>query len=85
MLKLSPLLILKKHFQTYNNNKQVPDSASTATAIFTGVKNNQTMLGEDATVNESDGEDSPREEARLTTRGQLEQEAGRSTGTKFIE
>ncbi|CAH1406610.1 unnamed protein product [Nezara viridula] len=66
--------------KTYNNNKQVPDSASTATAIFTGVKNNHGMLGVDATVNENDCEASLREEARLKTIGQLAQEAGKSTG-----
>ncbi|XP_014272690.1 alkaline phosphatase [Halyomorpha halys] len=66
--------------KTYNNNKQVPDSASTATAMFTGVKTNQNMLGLDATVNEFDCDSSLREEFRLKSIGRLAQEAGKSTG-----
>ncbi|XP_037046823.1 alkaline phosphatase 4-like [Bradysia coprophila] len=34
--------------KTYNVNKQVPDSAGTATALFTGVKTNYYVLGLDA-------------------------------------
>lgn len=35
--------------KTYNVNKQVPDSAGTATAIFTGVKTNYGVIGMDIT------------------------------------
>lgn len=37
-------------FQTYNTNKQVPDSASTATALFSGVKTNYNVVGLDKNV-----------------------------------
>ncbi|XP_017759952.1 PREDICTED: alkaline phosphatase-like [Eufriesea mexicana] len=36
--------------KTYNTNKQVPDSASTATAMFSGVKTNYEVVGVDANV-----------------------------------
>ncbi|XP_076763625.1 alkaline phosphatase, tissue-nonspecific isozyme [Xylocopa sonorina] len=36
--------------KTYNTNKQVPDSASTATALFGGVKTNYEVVGVDANV-----------------------------------
>ncbi|XP_053974950.1 alkaline phosphatase-like [Hylaeus volcanicus] len=36
--------------KTYNVNKQVPDSASTATALFSGVKTNYEVVGVDANV-----------------------------------
>lgn len=36
--------------KTYNTNKQVPDSASTATALFGGVKTNYKVVGVDARV-----------------------------------
>jgi alkaline phosphatase len=34
-------------FQTYNTDYQVPDSAGTATAIFSGVKTRMAVLGID--------------------------------------
>uniref|UniRef100_U5EGW1 Alkaline phosphatase n=1 Tax=Corethrella appendiculata TaxID=1370023 RepID=U5EGW1_9DIPT len=39
--------------KTYNTNKQVPDSAGTATALFTGVKTIYRGIGVDATVTET--------------------------------
>nr|XP_033187513.1 alkaline phosphatase-like [Bombus vancouverensis nearcticus] len=36
--------------KTYNTDKQVPDSASTATALFGGVKTNYNVVGVDANV-----------------------------------
>lgn len=36
--------------QTYNVDKQVPDSAGTATAMFTGVKSRYYMLGLEASA-----------------------------------
>lgn len=41
--------------KTYNVNRQVPDSASTATALFTGVKTIQAAIGVDATSTQSKG------------------------------
>lgn len=40
--------------QTYNVNKQVPDSAGTATAYLTGVKANFETIGVGPRVNSSD-------------------------------
>lgn len=42
--------------KTYNTNKQVPDSASTATALFGGVKTNYEVVGVDANVQLGDCE-----------------------------
>lgn len=39
--------------QTYNTDKQVPDSAGTATALFCGVKTKYKVLGLDSTVNQT--------------------------------
>ena len=36
--------------QTYNTDTQVPDSAGTATAMFSGVKTRAGMLGLDGTA-----------------------------------
>merc|ERR1719187_2196747 len=36
--------------KTYNTDQQVPDSAGTATAMFSGVKTRQGMLGLDGTA-----------------------------------
>ena len=35
-------------FQTYNTDRQVPDSAGTATALFSGVKTNMGVVGLDS-------------------------------------
>lgn len=40
--------------QTYNVDKQVPDSASTATAYLSGVKTNYYTLGVDASATYQD-------------------------------
>ena len=37
-------------FQTYNTDFQVPDSAGTATALFSGVKTGKGVLGLDGTA-----------------------------------
>lgn len=48
----------KKNFlQTYNVDKQVPDSAGTATALFTGVKTNYGVIGLDAVESKSPNQD----------------------------
>ena len=53
----------------------VPDSAASATALFTGAKANRGVIGQDATAEKgvSDG-------ARLTTIGELAETGGRATG-----
>ncbi|CAH1406265.1 unnamed protein product [Nezara viridula] len=66
--------------KTYAENKQVPDSASTATAMFTGVKVNYRMLGVDSSVKERDCEGSLMAEKRLTSIAKLAQQAGKATG-----
>lgn len=70
--------------QTYAENKQVPDSASTATAMFTGVKVNYRMLGVDSSVKERDCEASLMAEKRLTSIATLAQQAGKATGELFL-
>lgn len=67
-------------FQTYSANKLVPDSCSTATALFSGVKVNHQTLGVDATVQANDCESSLKPETRLKTIIDWAQEAGKSTG-----
>ncbi|XP_014286122.1 alkaline phosphatase [Halyomorpha halys] len=66
--------------KTYAENKQVPDSASTATAMFTGVKVNYRMIGVDSSVKERDCEASLMAEKRLTSIATLAQQAGKATG-----
>uniref|UniRef100_A0A336MGT8 Alkaline phosphatase n=1 Tax=Culicoides sonorensis TaxID=179676 RepID=A0A336MGT8_CULSO len=61
--------------KTYNTNKQVPDSAGTATALFCGVKTKYKVLGLDSTANKTS-----------MTQGQVHsimkwaQDAGKRTG-----
>ena len=40
-----PVIKLADIFQTYNMDRQTPDSAGTATAIVSGVKTNYRLLG----------------------------------------
>jgi len=70
-------------FQTYSVDKQVPDAASAATAMFTGVKVNQKTIGLDANyqINDTthcDNADSQR--IGLTSLAKWAQDAGKSTG-----
>ncbi len=66
--------------KTYNTNRQVADSAGTATALFSGVKTRLGVIGVDATVprNECD----PRVVEKGKLRGMLHWavEAGKDTG-----
>ncbi|CAI6360593.1 unnamed protein product [Macrosiphum euphorbiae] len=69
--------------KTYSVDKQVPDAASAATAMFTGVKVNQKTLGLDANyqINDTthcDNADSQR--IGLTSLAKWAQDAGKSTG-----
>lgn len=61
-------------------NYQVPDSASTATALLTGVKNNFMVLGLTADVNLRNCSASLDESHRLDSIMRFAQEAGKSTG-----
>jgi len=71
-------------FQTYSVNKQVPDAASAATAMFTGVKVNQRTIGLDANYNFNEAAycnsstDSPK--IGLESLATWAQAAGKNTG-----
>ncbi|XP_054267620.1 alkaline phosphatase-like isoform X1 [Macrosteles quadrilineatus] len=66
--------------KTYCVDKQVPDSASTATAIFSGVKNNFETVGVSAAVTLDDCKSSLDPKHRLSTIVDWAQAAGKSTG-----
>ncbi|KAJ8913233.1 hypothetical protein NQ315_016176 [Exocentrus adspersus] len=66
--------------KTYSADKLVPDSCSTATALFCGVKANHKTSGVDATVETDDCEASLKPEARLESLVTWAQKAGKSTG-----
>ncbi|XP_063234129.1 alkaline phosphatase-like [Bacillus rossius redtenbacheri] len=66
--------------KTYNADRQVPDSASTATALFSGVKGNYKTGGVDQSVQMDDCEASLRPEARLKNMLHWAIEAGKDTG-----
>ena len=54
-------------FQTYNTDFQVPDSAGTATALFSGVKTGKGVLGLDGTAKYNVCDTAVVEAARLET------------------
>ncbi|KAJ8981895.1 hypothetical protein NQ317_007287 [Molorchus minor] len=66
--------------KTYSANKLVPDSCSTGTALFCGVKANHKTAGVDATVEKDDCEASMRKNAQLDSIISWAQDAGKSTG-----
>lgn len=66
--------------KTYNVNKQVPDSAGTATAIFTGVKSNFYMLGYDVKAPYNSCDTEINKNSALTSLMQWAQDVGKSTG-----
>ncbi|XP_035437421.2 alkaline phosphatase isoform X2 [Spodoptera frugiperda] len=66
--------------KTYSANKMVPDSACTATAMFSGVKVNQDTVGVDATVQHRDCEASLQTETRLQSLAALALDANKSAG-----
>jgi len=71
-------------FQTYSVNKQVPDAASSATAMFTGVKVNQRIIGLDANYHINDTTHCSNVNSQkngLTSLATWAQDAGKSTGT----
>lgn len=66
--------------QTYNVDRQVPDSAGTATAMFTGVKTNYYMVGLDSTAKFNVCEPAVEAKAKLSTIVDWAIAAGKSTG-----
>lgn len=66
--------------KTYSANKLVPDSSSTATALFTGMKINHKMTGVDPVVGLNDCEGSLKDEVKMDSIADWAQEAGKSTG-----
>nr|XP_045594863.1 alkaline phosphatase-like [Procambarus clarkii] len=66
--------------KTYNLDKQVPDSAATATAYLTGVKANYETLGVSGKVKVKDCDASLLQENRLDSILQWAQDAGKDTG-----
>nr|AEV66507.1 alkaline phosphatase 3 [Aphis glycines] len=68
--------------KTYSVNKQVPDAASSATAMFTGVKVNQRIIGLDINHNINDTSycENANSESRLESLATWAQDAGKSTG-----
>lgn len=71
--------------QTYNANKQVPDSASTATALFSGVKTNSEVVGVDSNVNLGDCASSLNTSYHVASIIEWAQQAGKATGVLHIE
>ncbi|XP_059479347.1 alkaline phosphatase, tissue-nonspecific isozyme-like [Neocloeon triangulifer] len=66
--------------KTYNTDKQVSDSASTATALFSGVKSNYKTVGLDANVKLGDCESSLNKSYRADSILKWAQDAGKLTG-----
>ncbi|XP_025199754.1 alkaline phosphatase-like isoform X2 [Melanaphis sacchari] len=69
--------------KTYSVNKQVPDAASSATAMFTGVKVNQKIIGLDANhhINDTSYCDNANSQSiGLDSLATWAQDAGKSTG-----
>ncbi|XP_064096223.1 alkaline phosphatase-like [Macrobrachium nipponense] len=66
--------------KTYNLDKQVPDSAATATAFLSGVKGNFKTLGVNGRVKLNDCKASLEEKNRVKTILEWAQEAGKETG-----
>ncbi|OXU21501.1 hypothetical protein TSAR_009716 [Trichomalopsis sarcophagae] len=66
--------------KTYNSDKQAPDSASTATALFGGVKTNYNVHGVDANVTLNDCEASLLTANRVESIISWAQASGKSTG-----
>ncbi|XP_014295150.1 alkaline phosphatase [Microplitis demolitor] len=66
--------------KTYNTNKKVSDSASTATALFSGVKTNYNVVGVDNNVALNDCESSLRSEHQTRSILEWAQKAGKDTG-----
>jgi len=70
--------------KTYAVDAMVPDSACTATALFTGVKTNFEMVGIDAGVKLADCESGTDPSHYLSTIAEWAQKAGKSTGKYLL-
>lgn len=66
--------------KTYNLDRQVPDSAATATAFLSGVKGNYLTVGVNGKVKSKDCAASLKEENRVSTILKWAQQAGKETG-----
>ena len=78
-----PQVLTYLFFQTYCVDNQTPDSACTASAIFSGVKTNYDTLGYDSTV-EKDNPASVTSSNEVTTVLKWAQESGRNTGNSLV-
>lgn len=67
--------------KTYAIDSTVPDSACTATALFSGVKTNYEVVGVDGGVQLTDCETASNQTHHLSTIIAWAQEAGKSTGS----
>ncbi|PSN51496.1 Alkaline phosphatase 4 [Blattella germanica] len=66
--------------KTYSVNKQVTDSAQSATAMFTGAKTNNYMLGLDATARYNSCDRSSDDKSKVESIATWAQRAGKDTG-----
>ncbi|XP_011870248.1 PREDICTED: alkaline phosphatase 4-like isoform X2 [Vollenhovia emeryi] len=66
--------------KTYNVDKQVPDSAGTATAIFSGVKTKYRLIGLDARAQYNKCDEKINALSKLTTVADWAQQSGMDTG-----
>lgn len=69
-----------RSLQTYSANKKVPDSAAAATALFTGVKTNNEVVGVDARVRRDDCMSSLNVNSRVQSIMEWAIEQGKNTG-----
>lgn len=70
--------------QTYSIDKKVPDAAATGTALFTGVKTRNEIIGLDSRVRKGDCMGSLSASARVSSIMQWAQDAGKHTGNLYI-
>ena len=77
----SPGSIFFSIFQTYNVDRQTPDSAATATALFSGIKTNYYTLGYDSKIKLGSAK-SIKNAKKLESIIDWGQAAGKRTGTK---
>lgn len=66
--------------KTYNTDKQVPDSAGTATAIFSGVKCRYAVIGLDSKAKYNHCDPTVNEASKVTTVADWAQKTGMDTG-----
>lgn len=69
--------------QTYNTDKQVPDSAGTATAIFSGVKCRYKVIGLDTKASFNHCDERIDKASKVTTVADWAQQTGMATGELF--